>query len=68
MKKLRNIDPATTVIPFGIVLILCILFVIDPEGSGSVLGAIRGFLGDEMGLYYLVIGLSGCGFRCRRSQ
>ena len=58
MKKLRNIDPATTVIPFGIVLILCILFVIDPEGSGSVLGAIRGFLGDEMGLYYLVIGLS----------
>jgi Choline-glycine betaine transporter len=32
-------------------------FIVDPSGSTNVLGAIRGFLGDEMGLYYLIVGL-----------
>ncbi len=57
MKRFGNIDPATTAIPFAIILILCILFVVDPEGSGAVLSYIRGFLGDELGLYYLIVGL-----------
>ena len=52
-----NIDPATTVIPFLIVLMLCAFFVVDPSGSTSALSAIRTFLGDEFGTYYLVIGL-----------
>jgi len=54
---MRKIDPATTVIPFLIILALCVFFVADPAGSTGALGAIRVFLGDEMGLYYLVIGL-----------
>ena len=58
MKSLKNIDPATTAIPFAIILVLCLLFVISPEASGSVLSDIRSFLGDELGLYYLVVGLS----------
>ncbi|MBR7063772.1 MAG: BCCT family transporter [Treponema sp.] len=53
----RKIDPATTVIPFIIILALCTLFVIKPEGSTNVIGIIRSFLGDKLGLYYLVIGL-----------
>ncbi len=57
MKQLRNIDPATTFIPFGIILVLCIFFVIDPEGSTGALGAVRGFLGDDFGVYYLIVGL-----------
>ena len=53
----RRIDPWTTVIPFGIILILCALFVIRPEQSTNALGSIRGFLGDEFGVYYLAVGL-----------
>ncbi len=54
---MRRIDPATTVIPFAIILILCVFFVLRPENSTSVISAIRGFLGDDLGLYYLIIGL-----------
>ena len=55
--KKRKIVPATTIIPFIIILALCTLFVIKPEGSTNVIGIIRGFLGDTLGLYYLIIGL-----------
>ncbi|MDO4960780.1 MAG: BCCT family transporter [Eubacteriales bacterium] len=57
MNKLKNIDPATTFIPFAIILILCLFFIIDPAGSTSALSGIRNFLGDDFGSYYLVIGL-----------
>ena len=53
----RKIDPATTIIPFVIILALCTLFVIKPEGSTNAIEMIRSFLGDKFGLYYLVIGL-----------
>ena len=57
MKRFKNIDPFTTIIPFVIILFCCIMFVVRPEQSTGVLGAVRGFLGDELGSYYLVIGL-----------
>lgn len=57
MNSKRKIDPATTIIPLIIILSLCILFVVKPEGSSNVVGIIRSFLGDKLGLYYLVIGL-----------
>lgn len=57
MKKFRNIDPFTTIIPFVIILLLCLAFIIMPERSGAALMAVRSFLGDELGSYYLVIGL-----------
>ena len=57
MKRFKNIDPFTTIIPFVIILFFCIMFVVRPEQSTGVLGAVRGFLGDELGSYYLVIGL-----------
>ena len=53
----RHIDPWTTIIPFGIILVLCAFFVLDPVNSTNALGTIRGFLGDEFGVYYLAIGL-----------
>ncbi len=55
--KKRKIDPATTIIPFVIILTLCTLFIIKPEGSTNVISLIRSFLGDKLGLYYLIIGL-----------
>ena len=57
MNKLKNIDPSTTFIPFIIILACCFFFITDPNGSSAVLGGIRGFLGDEFGVYYLIIGL-----------
>ncbi len=57
MKKLKNIDPSTTLIPFLIILFCCLMFVTDPEGSAGVLDTIRSFLGDDLGSYYLLVGL-----------
>ena len=56
-KIFSNIDPATTVIPFGIIGVLFIFFFAAPESSTQMLSKIRGFLGDEFGTYYLAIGL-----------
>lgn len=53
----RKIDPATTVIPFGFILALCALFIIYPESSTNALSALRTFLGDSFGSYYLIVGL-----------
>lgn len=55
--KGRKLDPSTTIIPLIILVILCAIFVINPEGSTNVLSAIRGFLGTQLGLYYLIVAL-----------
>jgi len=55
MKK--KLDPATTIIPFAIILALCGLFIFCPIGSTNALAVIRNFLGDTFGSYYLVVGL-----------
>ena len=41
---------------------VCALFMIFPEGSKLVLSVVRGFLGDDFGLYYalLGVGIVGC--------
>lgn len=50
----RQLDWVTTLIPFGAILVLCLLFLLVPERSGQVLSSIRFFLGDELGSYYLL--------------
>ncbi len=52
-----QLDLVTTVVPFICILLLCTVFVAAPDGSGQVLASIRFFLGDELGSYYLIIGL-----------
>ena len=53
----RRIDPTTTIAPLVVLIALCAIFVINPEGSTNVLSTIRGFLGTQLGLYYLVVAL-----------
>lgn len=53
-----NVDWLITLVPLFIILILCSLFIILPETSNLILGKIRYYLGDELGTYYLIIGLS----------
>lgn len=60
MKKeglLKKIDWITTIIPLaGIILLMC-LFMLMPGQSTVVLSTIRGFLGDKLGFYYILIGV-----------
>ena len=53
----KKIDWFTTLVPFICIVVLCILFMVFPDGSTATLGTIRTFLGDELGSYYLIIGL-----------
>lgn len=53
----KKIDWMITLVPFAIIVVLCILFIVQPDGSTNVLEVIRDFLGNKMGVYYLVIGL-----------
>lgn len=59
MKNVSNkkVDPVTTIIPFSIILVLCGFFVFAPVRSTQVISSIRNFLGDRLGLYYLIVGL-----------
>ena len=54
---LAQLDLFDTVFAFLCITALCIWFVVSPERSSQVLSSIRSFLGDEMGSYYLLIGL-----------
>lgn len=54
---LSQLDLPTTLLPFFIIVALCVLFVLYPDSSSRALEAVRSFLGDQMGSYYLIIGL-----------
>lgn len=54
---IKQLDWFTTLVPFICVIALCVWFVFQPEHSSLVLNSIRTFLGDQMGSYYLIIGL-----------
>ena len=52
-----KIDWMITLLPLGIILVLCILFFFLPEQSNKIISQIRFVLGDTFGVYYLIIGL-----------
>lgn len=51
-----KIDWVITLVPLGIIVSLCMLFFMLPEQSNAVLGRIRFFFGDVLGMYYLLVG------------
>lgn len=53
----KRLDWVITIIPFISILALCALFMLYPGSSGNALESIRFFLGDQMGSYYLLMGL-----------
>ena len=53
----KKIDWLITLLPLGLIIILCVLFFFMPEQSNQVLSQIRYVFGDTFGTYYLVIGL-----------
>ena len=59
MNKLKSgrIDWLITLAPFIIIMILAGVLFIFPEHSNNIIGQVRFFFGDTLGIYYLVIGL-----------
>lgn len=53
----KKIDWLITLLPLGLILVLCLLFFKMPEQSNQVLSQIRFVFGDTFGTYYLIIGL-----------
>ena len=52
-----RIDWITVIVPFVLILFLCVSFVLAPELCGQLLSSIRSLFGDTLGLCYLIIGL-----------
>lgn len=59
-----QLDWITTILPFLAIAGLCVLFMAFPQASGAALESARFFLGDQMGSYYLILGLAAliCSF------
>ena len=59
MNRLNNgrIDWLITLAPFIIIMALAGVLFIFPTQSNDIIGQIRFFFGDTLGIYYLVIGL-----------
>lgn len=53
----KKIDWISTIVPLVGVVALCVVFMLLPGQSKLVLGTIRGFLGDDCGLYYALLGV-----------
>lgn len=51
-----QIDWISIVVPLAGVLGISAIFMIAPEQSGIILGAVRGYLGNEFGLYFSLLG------------
>ena len=53
----KRLDWTTMVVPFLLIIILCLCFLAAPDASKAVLENLRGFLGENFGVGYLAIGL-----------
>ncbi len=52
-----RIDWMITIVPFVLIMGLAAVLFAFPEQSNDIIGQVRFFFGDTLGLYYLVIGL-----------
>jgi len=59
--KLKNFDWIAMFVPLAGVVLLCVLFMTLPEQSKEMLSVIRDFIGDDMGIYYILIGILAFG-------
>ncbi len=56
-KLIKKLDLSLIVLPLITVIGLNLVFMIYPEKSTTITDAIRGFLGNELGFFYILIGL-----------
>lgn len=53
----KKLDWPLMILPLLAVSVLTYLFAVDPVNSTRILDTIRGFLGNELGFFYILIGL-----------
>ncbi|MBD5093720.1 MAG: BCCT family transporter [Subdoligranulum sp.] len=53
----RQLDATAMIVPLLVVVGLCILFILLPESSTRVVDGIRGFLGNQLGSFYILVGV-----------
>lgn len=58
---LKKFDKVVLIIPATIVVILGLIITLLPDGSSTVISAVRNFLGNDLGIYYLAFGLAAFG-------
>ena len=56
-----RIDWVSMIVPLVGILALGAAFIIIPESSQQMLDTIRGFLGDDLGIYYILLGILAFG-------
>lgn len=54
-----RLDLSILFVPLTVILILFLLFMMMPDRSKAILNEIRDFLGNDLGIYYMLIG-AGC--------
>ncbi|KPU44318.1 glycine betaine transporter OpuD [Oxobacter pfennigii] len=54
---LSQLDWPLIILPLIVVVALCAVFMVSPEGSTQVMDSIRGFLSNELGFFYILSGL-----------
>ncbi|MCL2120695.1 MAG: BCCT family transporter [Clostridiales bacterium] len=54
---LKALDWPLIILPLICVAALCAIFIFAPEQSTAITDVIRGFLGNELGFFYILIGL-----------
>ena len=61
-KLSKQIDWFSIVVPLAGIVLLSVVFMLLPGQSAMVLQVVRGFLGDDCGIYYAVLGVGifGC--------
>ena len=52
-----RLDYTAMIIPLLGVVLLCVLFMIMPAKSSYIIQMIRGFLGNDCGIYYAMLGV-----------
>ena len=59
--KTHELDLVSIIVPLLVIAALGTLFMVYPEASGNVVDAVRGFLGNDFGLYYIMLGVVALG-------
>ena len=53
----KKLDKVILFVPLAIIIALCIVFLVYPETSSQILDLVRNFLGNDFGLYYIILGV-----------
>ena len=57
----KKVDWVAVLVPLMSVLVVSALFVLRPDASKAVMERLRYFLGDKLGVYYILVGLTTFG-------